>query len=59
MPDPRGNAPLPVREALGLSQRDLAAELGVTVRTVQAWESGERMPPRIAERAMELLTAQK
>lgn len=59
MPDPRGHSPLPVREALGLSQAELAQQLGVTVRAVQAWESGERTPSKLAEKAMELLSDQK
>jgi transcriptional regulator with XRE-family HTH domain len=30
---------------LGLRQRDVAAELGVTAQTVQTWESGKHRPP--------------
>ena len=41
------------REALGLSQAKLAAELGVGSSTVNAWEHGEKVPsaqtwPRVA-----------
>ena len=32
------------REALGLSQAKLAAELGVGSSTVNAWEHGEKVP---------------
>jgi len=54
-----GNNPLPVRQQLGLSQRELAEQLGVTVRAIQAWEGGTRIPSPLAERAMELLADQK
>lgn len=59
MPYPRGNAPLPIREQLRISQAQLADQLGVTVRAVQAWESGEHIPSRIAEIAMEHLMEHK
>ncbi len=51
------------REALGLSQAKLAAELGVGSSTVNAWEHGEKVPsaqtwPRVAaffqERGLEI-----
>lgn len=38
-PDPRE-----VRRRLGLSQKDFAEVLGVSVRTVQNWEQGRRQP---------------
>jgi DNA-binding transcriptional regulator YiaG len=48
MPDPRA-----VRYALGLTQRELADQIGVTVRAVQSWEQGWREPSGRAERVME------
>lgn len=46
-----------VREKLGLSQRDFAALIGISARTLQNWEQGHRQPEgtarallRIAER---------
>jgi putative transcriptional regulator len=37
-----------VREKLQLSQQQLAALIGVSVRTLQAWEQGRRRPSRAA-----------
>ena len=34
------------RIALGMSQRELGAALGVSARTVRAWEQGENKPHR-------------
>ena len=34
----------------GLSQRKVSDSLGIPLRTIQAWESGERIPPPYAER---------
>lgn len=45
------------RRALRLSQQALAAALGVSVRTVQAWEQGQNPIPVWVERFTELLTA--
>ncbi len=56
---PGGRNPLPIREQLGLSQSQLAEQIGVSVREVQAWESGHRTPSRLAERAMELLAGKE
>ena len=41
-----------LRGLLGLSQTNLAKELGVTLRTVARWERGEFPIPRIAELAL-------
>lgn len=32
------------RKALGMSQAELATEIGVSIATVSAWERGERQP---------------
>jgi putative transcriptional regulator len=48
MPDPRS-----VREQLGLTQREFAEQVGVSIRAVQSWEQGWREPSGRAERAME------
>lgn len=36
------------REALGLTQTDLAALLGISTQTVKAWEEGNRSPSQAA-----------
>lgn len=54
MPDPRT-----VRDQLGLTQKELAEQLGLTVRAVQSWEQGWREPSGKAERAMERLISEK
>jgi transcriptional regulator with XRE-family HTH domain len=44
------------REKASLSQAELAAELGVTTRAVQTWETGTRTPrPRLL-RALAVVT---
>jgi DNA-binding XRE family transcriptional regulator len=47
-----------LRELFGVTQHELAAELGVTRKTVYTWERRERIPPGTA-RALysELLSA--
>jgi len=37
-----------VREQLGLSQEDLARELGVSFATVNRWENGQVKPSKLA-----------
>ena len=43
------------RERLGLTQAQLAAELGVTLNAVQKWEMGERPIKQITAMAVQLL----
>ena len=43
------------REALGLTQAELAAELGVHVLTVSRWERGIRAIPEMLDLALEAL----
>ena len=45
------------RRALKLSQAAMGDALGVSVRTVQAWEQGQNPIPVWVERFTELLTA--
>ena len=45
------------RRALRLSQQAIADALGVSVRTVQAWEQEQNPIPVWVERLTELLTA--
>jgi transcriptional regulator with XRE-family HTH domain len=40
------------RTARGLSQKRLAALLGVDVVTIYRWEAGDRNPPVLLERAL-------
>jgi putative transcriptional regulator len=44
-----------IRNALNLSQALFASLLGVSVKTVEAWESGRNMPEGPAQRMLELL----
>lgn len=46
-----------LREALGLTQDQLAAELGVHRVTVARWETGEHKVPEPAARLLERLKA--
>ena len=41
-----------LRKSTGLSQTKLAQEMGVTLRTVSRWETGEFPIPRIAVLAL-------
>jgi len=41
-----------LRNSIGLSQTKLAQEMGVTLRTVSRWETGEFPIPKIAELAL-------
>lgn len=43
------------RKALNLSQRALASVLGVSPRTVEAWEAGRNMPSGVARHLLFLL----
>lgn len=43
------------RAALNLSQRGLASALGVSTRTVEAWEAGKNIPSGAAQRLLYLL----
>ena len=42
-----------VRIKLGLSQEDLAHELGVSFATINRWENGNYNPSRLARNAFE------
>jgi len=44
-----------VRKKLGLTQEQLARELGVSFTTVNRWEKGKSEPSPLAEKALELL----
>ena len=43
------------RKKLGLTQAQLATELGVAENTVTRWERGERRTTKLHEMAMQLL----
>lgn len=38
-----------IRKQLGLSQEDLARELGVSFATVNRWENGQARPSKLAK----------
>ena len=42
-----------VREQLGISQEDLARELGVSYATVNRWENGQCKPSKLAKAQFE------
>lgn len=42
------------RQAVGLSQRDFATLLGVSVKTLQAWEQGTRTPSKGAKTLLKI-----
>lgn len=48
-----------LRHALGDTQAEFAARLGVSVRAVAGWELGEHEPLPLAVQAMEALAAAK
>lgn len=54
---PRRNLPgvLELRKRLGMTQEQLARELGVTVGTVNRWENGRFRPSPLALRGLERL----
>ena len=46
-----------LRTRMGLTQEELAAEIGVTVSTVNRWENSRSKPNRLALRRIEELKA--
>ncbi|RME60947.1 XRE family transcriptional regulator [Candidatus Parcubacteria bacterium] len=44
-----------LRAALGLTQEQFAAKVGVTFSTVNSWESGKSKPSPLARRCIEEL----
>jgi transcriptional regulator with XRE-family HTH domain len=43
------------REAMGITQQELADKLGVGQGTISRWEAGERQPPPLLDLALERL----
>jgi len=48
-----------VRRQLGLSQEELAHELGVSFATVNRWENGKTVPSKLARRQFDQLCKEK
>lgn len=44
-----------IRENLNLTQKNFAYVLGVSPKTVEAWESGRNIPQGIAQRFLQML----
>lgn len=44
-----------IREKLNLTQRNFAVVIGVSLKTVEAWESGKNVPQGPTQRFLELL----
>lgn len=54
VPEYRADDVARTRKALNLSQRGLATALGVSTRTVEAWEAGVNVPSGAAQRLLYL-----
>jgi DNA-binding transcriptional regulator YiaG len=48
-----------LRNSVGLSQGKVSKEIGVTVRTLTRWETGETRIPKMAELALRYVIEQK
>ena len=48
-----------IRQKSNMTQKLFAAALGVSVKTVEAWESGTNTPTGVANRMLELLSRDK
>jgi len=44
-----------LRKKLGLSQKDFAASLGVSISTLTKWETGDRRPDAAAAKLLRIL----
>lgn len=55
VPEDNANKIKEIREALNLSQMIFAEAIGVSVKTVEAWESGRNTPQGPASRFLQLL----
>jgi putative transcriptional regulator len=55
VPEFNANKIKEIREALNLSQMIFAEAIGVSVKTVEAWESGRNKPQGPASRFLQLL----
>lgn len=55
VPEYNANKIKEIREALNLSQMIFAEAIGVSVKTVEAWESGRNKPQGPASRFLQLL----
>ncbi len=52
------NNAIEARQKVGLSQREFAKIMGVSVRTLQAWEQGKRQPSGSAITLLKIATQQ-
>lgn len=52
------NKAVEARHKVGLSQKDFAKIMGVSVRTLQAWEQGKRQPSGSAVTLLKIATQQ-
>lgn len=59
IPDYRGKEIKEIRNELGLTQSVFAHVLGVSKKTVEAWESGKNQPAGPAQRMLSLLEQDK
>ncbi len=55
LPDFNGKKVKAIRNKLNLSQTIFAAALGVSIKTVEAWETGRNKPNGSAQRILQIL----
>jgi putative transcriptional regulator len=55
LPDYRGKEIKKIREKLDLSQMTFANVIGVSIKTVEAWEAGRNIPQGPAQRILDIL----
>lgn len=46
-----------LRSSVGMNQREFAEHVGISVRTIQDWETGRRVPPDYIPRLLRYLLA--
>lgn len=59
LPDFDGSKVRDIRNKLNLSQTIFAAALGVSIKTVEAWEMGRNKPNGSAQRILQILDQRK
>lgn len=59
LPDYKGNEIKEIRNELGLTQSIFAYVFGVSIKTVEAWESGRNQPAGPAQRMLSILEKDK
>lgn len=55
LPEIESNQVRDIRQSLDMTQRMFAAVMGVSIKTVEAWENGTNTPSGVARRMLSLL----